>query len=241
MPRVPFLSCQMSAIILLHDWDEKGLFVGLSSETERASDCPARSRDVFGDFAGAAWGPAALRIGSSLRGYPDDGSRLDVRERGVDFFYERREVLAGVAPRPKQDNREAEPGEVLLVRDALVRAHQHVELVLGQAEELAVLLSGPAGLGHGRDLPKPVRVIKVDEKHDRHKRELGDEGGRWALAAVVDALLLLDDDARDAALEQIKTLLIKQFRGRPIDMALAQYDRKSPLDSSAAATRLTTV
>ena len=75
------------------------------------------------------------------------------------------------------------------------------------------------------DEPKPVRAIKVDEKHDQHKREVGDEGERWALAAVVDALLLLDDDRRDAALEQIKALLLKQFRGRPIDMALAHYDR----------------
>ena len=107
--------------------------MGFSSETERQ----ALIRHGLGTFSAASRGPAALRIEPSLRGYSDDGSRLDGRERGVDFFHERREVLTGIAPRPKQDDREAEPGDALLVRDTLVRAHQPVELVLGQAGELA--------------------------------------------------------------------------------------------------------
>ncbi len=40
----------------------------------------------------------------------------------------------------------------MLVRDALVRAQEDVEALLGQSQELAVFLSGPAGLGHGDDL-----------------------------------------------------------------------------------------
>jgi hypothetical protein len=50
-------------------------------------------------------------------------------------------------------------------------------------------------------------------------REYGDEGERWALAAVVGALIDLDDAARDAAIGEIETLL-RRFEGSPVDEAL---------------------
>ncbi len=73
--------------------------------------------------------------------------------------------------------------------------------------------------------PKPVRPVKIDESHDQRKRELGDEGERWALAAVIDALIALDDSTRDVALGRIKELLVDQFKGEPVDRALGHFDR----------------
>jgi hypothetical protein len=63
--------------------------------------------------------------------------------------------------------------------------------------------------------PRPVKEIQVDESHDQRKRELGNEGERWALAAVIDALMHLDDQARDIAIGEIKSLLTEQFKGNP--------------------------
>lgn len=76
---------------------------GDARETLLRVPCAERAPEVMGRYVGLL--RTALRIGPSLRGYPDHGSRLDGRERGVDFFHERREVLTGVAPRPKQDDR----------------------------------------------------------------------------------------------------------------------------------------
>lgn len=73
--------------------------------------------------------------------------------------------------------------------------------------------------------PKPVKAILVDERHDQRKRELGDEGEWWALAAVIDALMDLSDEGRDAAIGGIKALLKEQFEGKPVDRALAHAER----------------
>lgn len=72
--------------------------------------------------------------------------------------------------------------------------------------------------------PKLVRAIKVGEQHDRRKRELGDEGEQWALAAVIGRLIGLDHLARDAAIEQIVHLL-RWFKGSPVDQSLSHAPR----------------
>ena len=79
---------------------------------------------------------------------------------------------------------------------------------------------------------KPVKKIKIGASHDQRKRELGDEGERWALAAVVDALMALDNSARDTALGQIRDLLLAHFEGEPVDRALGHFEsaRQSDLD-----------
>ena len=78
--------------------------------------------------------------------------------------------------------------------------------------------------GQGR---KTVRAIKVDEKHDQRKRELGNEGERWALASAIDILMSMSDETRDGAVNDIKALLIEQFQGRPVEKALAHAERAS--------------
>jgi post-segregation antitoxin (ccd killing protein) len=67
---------------------------------------------------------------------------------------------------------------------------------------------------------KEVKPIKVGEGHERQKRKLGDEGERWALAAVVGSLMALDEHARDAAIGEVEALL-GRFEGAPVDKALA--------------------
>ncbi len=73
--------------------------------------------------------------------------------------------------------------------------------------------------------PRNVRAIKVNERHDQRKRELGDEGERWALAAVVDVLMDLAAEAREAAIDHIKALLTEHFDGKPVDDAMAHAER----------------
>lgn len=78
--------------------------------------------------------------------------------------------------------------------------------------------------------PKPrlgrttVKAAKVDERYDRRKRELGDEGERWALAAIIEALMGLDDDARNAAIDEMKALLTERFTGSPVDKAVVHAE-----------------
>ena len=72
--------------------------------------------------------------------------------------------------------------------------------------------------------PKKVSTIKVGGGLDRRKRELGDEGERWALAAVVRELAGLDDAARGAAIGEVVDLL-GRFEGAPVEAALAHAPR----------------
>lgn len=72
--------------------------------------------------------------------------------------------------------------------------------------------------------PRRVPAIKVDEKLDRRKRELGDEGEQWTLATVVDDLMRLDEKSWNAAIEDIVRLL-GRFEGTPVDRALAHATR----------------
>jgi hypothetical protein len=65
----------------------------------------------------------------------------------------------------------------------------------------------------------------VDARHDQRKRELGDEGEWWALAAVTDAIMDLNEEERNAAIDAIEALLKKHFEGEPVDKACAHAER----------------
>lgn len=60
--------------------------------------------------------------------------------------------------------------------------------------------------------PKPVATIKVSEQLDRRKKELGDEGEQWVLAAILGPLMAMASGARDAAIDEILALL-DRFEG----------------------------
>ena len=65
---------------------------------------------------------------------------------------------------------------------------------------------------------KHVATIKVGESHDRRKRQLGDEGEKWALAAVVSGILGVGRDERVRAIGEIIALL-ETFVGKVVDEA----------------------
>lgn len=82
---------------------------------------------------------------------------------------------------------------------------------------------GDEGGGGGSRTP-PDGPITVGPGHVPDSlHEFGDEGERWALAAMVDALMKLPDELREAAIDQIKSLL-GQFRGTSVAKAIAHAD-----------------
>lgn len=76
------------------------------------------------------------------------------------------------------------------------------------------------GDGGGSHPPLPVRAIKVSPGIDQKKRELGDEGEQWALAAVVGQFLDAPLDVRNRAIDDVRALL-ESFSGAPVKEALS--------------------
>lgn len=60
--------------------------------------------------------------------------------------------------------------------------------------------------------------MKVGAGADARKRRAGDEGERWALAAVLGDLVALSADDRRTAIDAI-TALLDDFEGKPVDKA----------------------
>jgi hypothetical protein len=98
----------------------------------------------------------------------------------------------------------------VLKRDDAGNGHEADNIAPGGDE-------GRNGGGNGK---VPVAPIKVGEGHDAHKRKLGDEGERWALASVVGILVKLDREERNAAIDEIVALL-RRFEGAPVNDALS--------------------
>jgi hypothetical protein len=93
---------------------------------------------------------------------------------------------------------------------------------------------------------KKVAALKVGETQDRRKRELGDEGEQWALAAVIRRFLTADAEARDAAIGDVIELLggvgtFEGFTGRPVAEVLshAELARRSDLSDEDLIDELT--
>jgi len=70
---------------------------------------------------------------------------------------------------------------------------------------------------------RKVAAIKVGAGADALKRRAGDEGERWALAAVLADLVALPPANRRQALEEIASLL-DAFEGQPVEKALAHAE-----------------
>ena len=106
-------------------------------------------------------------------------------------------------------------------RPVMVKVPERSETEDGREGRVAPAEKGGEG-GDGGDGGKvPVPPIKVGKGHDAHKRKLGDEGERWALASIVGDLMKLDWEARNAALDKITTLLRDRFKEGAVDMALS--------------------
>jgi len=65
---------------------------------------------------------------------------------------------------------------------------------------------------------RKVAAVKIGAGADARKRRAGDEGERWALAAVLGDLVALPADGRRAAIDAI-TALLDDFEGKPVDKA----------------------
>jgi hypothetical protein len=97
--------------------------------------------------------------------------------------------------------------------------------------------AAPAGLlpppNTDTDEPRPeqgngtptIRTVHVDPTVDRRKREVGEEGEEWALAAIVGDLIALDDEHRYTAIEELRNFLDSRFNGEPIRAALPHAER----------------
>lgn len=70
---------------------------------------------------------------------------------------------------------------------------------------------GPVGVVS--DGPQAVRKIKVDPSVDRRRRQAGDEGEQWALAATISSVLALSQDRRRQAVDELVTFLTTRFEG----------------------------
>lgn len=85
-----------------------------------------------------------------------------------------------------------------------------------------------------------IAAVKFDIGMERRRKELGDDGEEWVIAAVVAALRGLDDDHRVRAIDQMITLLRDHFTEPSILELLAAGDsaRESGLDDEELAERL---
>lgn len=98
---------------------------------------------------------------------------------------------------------------------------------IAQIKDKAVRPITPAGLQAAKKVdPSPdeqrtkrkVAAVKVGAGADARKRRAGDEGERWALAAVLGDLVALSADDRRTAIDAI-TALLDDFEGKPVDKA----------------------
>jgi hypothetical protein len=72
------------------------------------------------------------------------------------------------------------------------------------------------------DIPlsrRRVGRIKVNPTSERRKKQLGDEAENWALAAVIERMLGLDAQTRNAQITAILSFLEDYFQGEAVDTA----------------------
>jgi hypothetical protein len=72
--------------------------------------------------------------------------------------------------------------------------------------------------------PRKVAAVKVTPKTDARKRQLGDEGERWALASVLSPIVALKPAERRVAIEEMLALLDSNFHGDPVERAKAHAE-----------------
>lgn len=141
---------------------------------------------------------------------PQEGELLDVAEAsGVAI--ERMEVLRRALDAPRRQQ----------ARQIMEKAAQLREDGLAPATPPSLRRPRPVKRSDGGR--KTVRKIKIGASQDRRKRELGDQGEQWALAAIVDDLVGLDQERRDQALDGV-TALLSRFDGEPVTACLEHLE-----------------
>lgn len=84
---------------------------------------------------------------------------------------------------------------------------------------------------NGGDKPRNVQIGTVGERPDPRKN-IGDEGERWALAAMIRDLMALEEEHRAVAINEIEALIRRRFEGGAAKVALGHVEnvRKPGLD-----------
>ena len=157
------------------------------------------------------------KLDSSVLAAPPDRARVlkASHRRGVDVS--RLGLLERALDRPRQQRVRAITSRVQQLRTG--------DIVIAAPEGLAPFGESANPENSNRwsgdqAPPKNVPAIKVDPAHDRRRRELGDEGEQWALAAVIKQFLSFNSDERVAAVDDVRDLL-SRFAGAPVEAALA--------------------
>jgi hypothetical protein len=171
---------------------------------------PAFADAVAGEISDALAAPPPNRDGllalARRHGLPVD--HLDIVRRALE------------APRREQARNVKRRAEQL--------TEHHIEPVVPAGMSAPARKSSPKPEG-----AKKVASVKVSAGQDRRKKELGDEGEEWALAAAISKLLALERDSFDAAIDDVIALLrgtggLPGFAGAPVDTALSYADRARP-------------
>jgi hypothetical protein len=172
----------------------------------------------------------AEQLVDSLAGQGPDREELLVLAKGLGVVVERLPILTRALEAPRRDKARAIKGR----SDRL--SGQGIVPARPEGLKAPPPKGTPSKTGR-----KKVTAVKVGESHDRRKRELGDEGEQWALAAVVGQLIRLTTDDRDRAIDEVVELFARWFDGPPVDAALAHSDaaRSRDLDEEELIDELT--
>jgi hypothetical protein len=98
---------------------------------------------------------------------------------------------------------------------------------MAQLEQASLRPVAPAGITAVESKPRrrigAVKTIKVDARADARKRQLGDEGERWAMAAVLAQLVPLPAGHRQHGIDEVVQLL-RRFDGAAVELALSHAE-----------------
>lgn len=152
----------------------------------------------------------ADQLDDSILGQGPDRDDLLARASALGVAVDRLSDLLRALDSPRRDQARA-------IKDRSERLHSRglVPAPPAGLKSIAPTRSKPGTTGR-----KKVTAVKVGESHDRRKRELGDEGEQWALAAIIGQMLRLSGEERERAIDAVSALFAR-FEGSPVDAALS--------------------
>lgn len=200
----------------IRDMDEK-----VSSKLPANPASPADLRDFVGGWFG---GHSVLKKGllesltDSIHAAPPDRGKLMGWARSDGVSDARADSVKRALDKPR----------VARVREL----KEHVERLEGMRPEIPSFIPPSidkpiSSTGEGEEIeptgergPRHVPSIKIGKSLDETKRRLGDEGERWALAAVVRDLVDLDNERRDEAINEISRSIRRNFKSTDVEKML---------------------
>jgi hypothetical protein len=191
----------------------------LEALTRTLYDAEERRRILSG--AAAAWRSELRLLGILSRTSPVEG-RAAIRLQA--------EAVDAMLPLNLSSPTELRPS----LAD-LLPGRESLRAALYAMNERGLRVAVPDGLG--RPAPRPdrpakrrkIKAIKVSPSADRRKRQLGEHGERWALAAMIRELTDMPSAQRNAAIDEMLKLL-DGFEGSPVEAVRAKAEAARALD-----------